>query len=338
MRARGINYDTGFLPGEELSRKVLTPEAVRHDMAVISGALHCDAVRISGRDPERLDTAARLAAEAGLEVWYAPFPVDLPSDALLPFFADCARRAEALRHSAQIRRSGAEVVFVAGCELSLFGHDFIPGASYGDRLRVMADADYEWWTSLGPVRKRLSAFLAEVAGTVRAHFGGRLTYAAGPWEHIDWSPFDLVGTDAYRASYNKDAFHDELRGHFAHGKPVAVTEYGTCPYQGAGERGGTAWQVPDGAVADEGEQVRYFNELLDAFEEVGVDSSFWFTFAGYGRTDGDADLGSYGVVRVREGESERWEPREVFHAMARRYQRTGQTNQDKRREPDGTER
>lgn len=25
---------------------------------------------------------------------------------------------------------------------------------------------------------------------------------------------------------------------------VAVTEYGTCAYQGAGERGGMAWQVP----------------------------------------------------------------------------------------------
>jgi len=48
MRARGINYDTGFLPGEERSRKTFTVEAVRHDLAVIAEELHCDAVRISG--------------------------------------------------------------------------------------------------------------------------------------------------------------------------------------------------------------------------------------------------------------------------------------------------
>lgn len=169
MRARGINYDTGFLPGQDLSRKTFTPETVRHEMAVISGDLHCDAVRISGRDPERLSIAARYAADAGLEVWFAPFPVDLPAEQLLPFFADCARRAE------DLRRTGAEVVFVTGCEISA--------------------------------------------------------------------------------------------------------------YRGAGERGGMAWQVPQGAVPDEDEQVRYLTELLDIFEEEGVDTALWFTFAGYTRPE-----------------------------------------------------
>lgn len=58
MRARGINYDTGFLPGGQLSRKAFTDEAVRADMAVIARELHCDAVRVSGRDPQRLSVAA----------------------------------------------------------------------------------------------------------------------------------------------------------------------------------------------------------------------------------------------------------------------------------------
>ncbi|MEV5007093.1 hypothetical protein [Streptomyces sp. NPDC055692] len=312
MRARGINYDTGFLPGQDLSRKTFTHETVRHDMAVISDELHCDAVRVSGRDPERLSTAARYAAAAGLEVWFAPFPVDLPPDRLLSFFADCARRAEA------VRRTGAEVVFVAGCEMSAFCGGFIPGDTYGDRLRAMAEADMEWWNGLGPVQERLNVFLAQAAETVRARFGGRITYASAPWEFVDWNPFDLVGIDAYRAAYNADTFRSELRGHLAHGKPVAVTEYGTCAYRGAGERGGSAWQVPHDAVPDEDEQVRYLIELLDAFEEVGVDTALWFTFAGYSRP-GDADLGSYGVVRVLD--ESRWKPKKVFHAMAARHRR-----------------
>ncbi|MFE7547556.1 glycoside hydrolase family 113 [Streptomyces gardneri] len=312
MRARGINYDTGFLPGEELSRKNFTSETVRHDMAVISGDLHCDAVRISGREPERLSIAARHAAEAGLEVWFAPFPVDLPPDRLLPLFADCAARAEA------VRQAGADVVFVAGCEVSAFCDGFLPGATYGDRVRAMADADMDWWSSLGPVQGRLNEFLAQAAATVRTHFGGPVTYASAPWEFVDWDAFDLVGIDAYRAAHNADSFRDELRGHFAHGKPVAVTEFGTCAYRGAGQRGGMAWQVPHDAVPDEEEQARYLTEVLDILEDEGVDTALWFTFAGYSRP-GEQDLGSYGVVRMLD--ARRWEPKKVFHTMAARYGR-----------------
>ncbi|GFE15964.1 hypothetical protein Sgleb_40110 [Streptomyces glebosus] len=310
MRARGINYDTGFLPGDDLSRKTFTAEAARRDLAVIAGELHCDAVRISGGDPERLSIAAQCAADAGLEVWFAPFPVDLTPEELLPFFADCAERAEA------VREGGAEVVFVAGCELSAFGAGFIPGESYRDRLEAMTTADLDWWKSLGPVQERLNAFLAETAALVRARFGGRITYASGPWESVDWRPFDVVGVDAYRAAYNATTFLDELREHLGHGKPVVVTEFGTCAYRGAGERGGMAWLPPAGAVPDEGEQVRYFTELLDLFEEMGVDTALWFTFAAFKSRKG-ADLSSYGVVRMLD--EERWEPREVFRTMAARY-------------------
>jgi hypothetical protein len=79
-----------------------------------------------------------------------------------------------------------------------------------------------------------------------------------------------------------------------------------------------AWTVPDGAVRDESEQVRYFTELLDVFEEEGMDSAFWFTFAGYTRP-GDLDLSSYGVVKMID--DTRWEPKEIFHAIAARYAR-----------------
>ncbi|MEU4540229.1 hypothetical protein AB0G15_35850 [Streptosporangium sp. NPDC023825] len=312
MRAKGINYDTGFLPGQDNTRKVFDPDAVRHDMGVIAGELHCDAVRISGGDPARLSVAAGHAAAAGLEIWFAPFPVDLPAEEMLSTFADAAERAEA------VRRGGAEVVFVAGCEISAFGPGFIPGATYRDRMRTIDEADLEWWSSLGPVLERLNGFLAESAAVVRSRFGGRITYAAAPWEFVDWGPFDIVGTDSYRAAYNAGTFREELREKFKHGKPVAVTEFGTCAWRGAGERGGMAWLPPEGAVRDEGEQVRYLTELLDVFEEEGVDTALWFTFAGFGRV-GDGDLASYGVVRMLD--RERWTPKEVFHTMAARYAR-----------------
>ncbi|MCC2274166.1 hypothetical protein LKL35_01750 [Streptomyces sp. ET3-23] len=312
MRARGINYDTGTFPGHRLTRKTFDSAQVRHDMTVIADDLHCDVVRITGRDSERMGIAARHAAEAGLEVWLSPFPVDQSPEQILPFLVECAQHAEALR------RGGAQVVLVTGCELSAFAHGFLPGDTHLDRLHAMATADLQWWLSLGPVPERLNAFLAEAATAVRGHFDGKVTYASGPWEPVDWDPFDLVGIDAYRSAQNADTFRADLRESFAHGKPVVVTEYGTCAYRGAGDLGGMAWQPPHGAIPDEAEQVRYLNELLDIFEEEGVDTALWFSFANYDKS-GDRDIASYGVVRLVD--ETRWEPKKVFHAMSARHQR-----------------
>lgn len=309
---KGIVYDTGFLPGDDLSRKWFDAEDVRRDMRAIADDLHCQVIRIGGRDLDRLTLAAEEAAAAGLEVWFSPLPVDLTTDEMLAVLADAAGRAES------VRLKGAEVVLVTGCELSAFGVGFIEGDGYRERLQAMMAGDVAWWTTLMQVMPRFNAFLAEVAETVRPLFGGRISYASGPWEPVDWSPFDLVGVDAYRAAYNAHDYVEELRAHFKHGKPVVVTEFGTCAYKGAGERGGSAWIVPEGAVRDEGEQVRYFDELMDVFEREGVDTALWFMFAGFNHP-GDKDLGSYGVVKMLD--ERRWEPKEVFHAMAARYSR-----------------
>jgi len=162
MRARGINYDTGTFPGNSLTRKTFDSQAVRREMAVIASDLHCDAVRISGREPERLTVAARHAADAGLEVWFSPFPVDLDPVRALALFAECAERAEA------VRQAGADVVFVTGCEVSAFCHGFLPGDTYLDRLAAMVTADLDWWMSLGPVLDHVNAFLAEAAACAKS--------------------------------------------------------------------------------------------------------------------------------------------------------------------------
>ncbi|TDP91850.1 hypothetical protein [Labedaea rhizosphaerae] len=312
MRSLGINYDTGFLPGTDLSRKVFTEEAVRTDLTAIMERLHCQSVRVSGGHLDRIDVAARCAAELGLEVWYAPFPVDLTPEETLAVHADGARRAQ------RLRETGAEVVYVAGCEASLFGKGFVPGETWQDRIAAMGSADEAFWSGLGEILGRLNGFLAQVAATVRASFDGKLTYAAGPWEYIDWTPFDYVGSDGYRASYNAEKYPEEIRALTQHGKPVAITEFGTCAYRGAGELGGMAWQPPEGAVPDEHEQVRYLTELLDVFDAEGVDTALWFTFASFNAVGAD-DLRSYGVVRMLDDTN--WEPKAVFHAMAERYAR-----------------
>jgi hypothetical protein len=320
----GITYDTGFRPGGRLSRERFDHETVRREMRVIADRLHCHAVRVTGDDPGRLAVAGRYAAEAGLEVWFSPFPCEQEPGPMLRLFEECAGHAE------DLRRGGAEVVFVTGCELSLFAAGFLPGEDVFHRIEAVMSGDPEVVAAFPGLVRKVDDFLAEAAGTVRRRFGGRVTYASGLWEDVDWAPFDIVSVDAYRDESNAAGFRADLRRRFAYGKPVVVTEFGCCAYRGASDRGGTGWMIADRTasridgdyVRDESEQVTYLRELLEIFEAEGVDGAFWFTFAGYGlphraNPREDLDLASYGVVKFLD--ETRWEPKEVFHALATTY-------------------
>ena len=92
MQLKGINYDTGTSPGGRNSRESFDPEVVRRELRIIADDLHCNAVRVSGGDPERLSVAGQAAADAGLRVWFSPFPAELGPDELLDYLTDCAER------------------------------------------------------------------------------------------------------------------------------------------------------------------------------------------------------------------------------------------------------
>src|SRR6266699_1422397 len=104
MRGNGITYDTGFFNAGVSTHEPFDPGVVKREMRIIHDDLHCNAVRITGGNADRLEIAAIHAADASLEVWFSPFTCDLTTDELLDFLADCAERAE------RLRRQGAEVV------------------------------------------------------------------------------------------------------------------------------------------------------------------------------------------------------------------------------------
>ena len=328
MRGKGINYDTGFYPGGVSSREQFDADIVRREMQVIADDLHCTAVRVSGGDPVRLSVAGEFAAAAGLEVWFAPFPCELAAAELAPL-AECADRAE------HLRRSGASVVLVCGCELSLFGAGFLPGGTVYERIARLQAGGEQLYSAFAALPGKLNGFLAATAEDARGRFGGPLSYASGMWEPVDWTPFDVAGVDAYRDAGNAGRFPLELRQHLQHGKPLAITEFGCCGYAGAADRGGLGWAILDTSaeppvldgdyVRDEHEQVTYLRELTEIFEAEGVDLAFWFTFAGYGLAPGtgprrDLDLASYGVVKMTPWGSGYqglgWEPKLAFRALA----------------------
>jgi hypothetical protein len=332
MRGKGINYDTGFCPGGDNSREHFDADVVGREMRIIARELHCTAVRISGGEPARLSMAGELAAAEGLEVWFAPFPCELTTGELAPLFADCADRAE------HLRRSGANVVLVTGCELTLFGAGFLPGGTVYQRIQGLKSRGPRLYAAFARLPKKLNSFLGATAEAARSRFAGPLTYASGLWEPVDWKPFDIVATDAYRDASNAGTFRSELRKRRQYGKPFAVTEFGCCGYAGAADRGGMGWAIIDGSTdpprldgdyrRDESEQTRYLEELSTIFAEEGVDLAFWFTFAGYPLVHDpdprrDLDMASYGVVKMLPSgpgtgyHGLGWEPKLAFGALAR---------------------
>jgi len=316
MRARGITYDTGFRHGgAATTHEPFEEAAVRRDMRAIREELRCAAVRVTGSDPGRLEVAARAAADAGLEVWFSPFTSDLTTGELLGVLADCAERAE------RLRTGGAEVVMVTGAELTMFTKGFLPGDTLEERLGLLSKGGIQ----LHEIRPRLNAFLAEAVAVVRARFGGRVTYAALPSEQIDWAPFDIVGVDLYRSKETAEVYPDALRLLGTYGKPVAITEFGCTTFHGAADLGARGmflveWDgpAPRGLKGDyprdEQEQAAYLRELLDLFEENGVDTAFWCTFVSY-NLPGRFDVASYGLVHAADDYT--WEPKAAFHAYAK---------------------
>ncbi|MEV0676402.1 hypothetical protein AB0I60_07735 [Actinosynnema sp. NPDC050436] len=331
MRGKGIGYDTGFVNQFGVStHERWDPQAVGRDLRRIRDDLRCTAVRVTGGDPDRLEVAARIAADLGLEVWFSPFTCELTTAELLALLADCARRAE------RLRQGGARVVLVTGAELSLFTKGFLPGDDGLERTAALLDGPRDRVAALlADVPWRINEFLAEAVAVVRGHFGGPVTYASIPFEGVDWTPFDIVSVDAYRAVEIADRYEDLIRALVAQGKPVAITEFGAATYRGAGDlgaRGTLVVEYADGRptgfgrdlVRDEREQAEYLRELVEVFERAGVDAAFACTYACFHLPHGgepDLDLGSFGVVRVDLDGTR--VPKEGSTALAEVYGRSG---------------
>lgn len=340
MRCFGITYDTGFIHQGATTRETFDPAAVTREMRVIRTDLHCAGVRVTGGDLERIDLAARHAAEVGLEVWFSPFTCDLTADALLALIEDSAERAE------RLRRQGANVVLLVGSELSLFNFGFLPGDTVRDRMALLSNP-HRLREVLPAIPHHVNSFLRRAVDAARARFGGPISYASLPFEGVDWTPFDFIATDAgYRSVEIAAQFRDGVRTLVARGKPVAITEFGCTTHQGAanlGARGDTIveWgndgrpkRLKGNYIRDEQEQSAYLLELLDIFAAEGVDTVFANTFARYDlphRSDPseDFDLASYGVVKVLDGRrgttypDMQWEPKAAFATLAAYYRGLG---------------
>lgn len=346
MRLKGVSYDVGRELGGNW-RPVFDLRIVHRELEIIGDDLHCNAVRICGRDINRLLSAGEEALKLGLEVWLSPELWNKSPKTTLAYVLEAARAAETLRS-----RWPGQVVLVIGSELTLFMRGIIPGHSLIGRVRKFRKRAKSGMLSGVSNSDVLNQFLREACAEVRKVFHGDISYAALIWEAVDWSAFDVVGIDHYRDSRVKDRYVEMMSPSFKHGKPVVVTEFGMRSYLGAESSGTLGFgivsipslvlhklpivghffrtRLKGHPVRDETLQAREIVETLEILDAAGVDGAFVCTFVDYlAPTDHqpkyDLDMSALSIVKLAENRrgstypEMEWEPKEAFEAISDFY-------------------
>ncbi|MFC8564919.1 abortive phage infection protein [Streptomyces sp. NPDC057245] len=330
LTRRGVVYTVG---AGETPATAWDPARMRADVRAVRHDLHANTLDVTGDGVERLTATAAEAAEQGLHVWLQPTLGDAPQRDILEHLAECGRFAQ------RLRRHGASVELSVGCEFWLFVPGIVPGETVLERVENLENGTVDFER----MQRRLNAFTARAAAVGRSVFDGRLSYAAAQDDDVDWALFDVVGIDYY--SYHRDpaAYVRELRRHLRWGKPLAITEFGTCTYAGAPQAGGMGWSVVDydkdppeikgGLVRSERTQAAYLTDLLSVFTSMGLYAAMAFEFltpdAPHRPGDPlhDLDMASYALTKPLSDHPDdpaspwHWEPKEAFHALARAYAR-----------------
>lgn len=323
-KMRGVSYAVSHLP-----------EGVRRVMATIRDDLHATDVMVLDTDPETLLAASRIALEEGLDVLVRPRLENARLLALRSHLRQVARGSEEL-----LRDYPGKVTLLVGSEFSMTSRTVLPGRYTFVRLQLVIRLGSRLARR---IRKRLAPVLATMLATAREEFHGPITYAAGGWEQVDWSDFDLVGVNLYRSRRNASSYANNLRDRVcaAHsaGKPFVVTEFGCGAFTGAESWGPGAFRIVNWFAdppkvrgehpRDEQTQAAYLTELIDLYSASGVDGCFAFTFVmpEFPRSEDpehDLDRAGFGLVSVRAEEPNTWTPKDAFHAVGRAFETAGE--------------
>ncbi|MFD5845434.1 abortive phage infection protein [Streptomyces chartreusis] len=331
LKHRGVVYTVG---AGETPGTAWSDARMRRDVRLIRDDLHADTLDVTGDGVDRLTVTAAEAAERGLHIWLQPTLGDVPEREILDSIAECGRFAE------RLRRQGASVDFSVGCEFWLFVPGIIPGETVLERVENLQKGNVD----MARMQRRLARFTAKAAAVGRSVFHGRLSYAAAQdeeFEPVDWNLFDIIGIDYYSYFRDRSDYARELRRHLRWGKPLAITEFGTCAYVGAPETAGMGWNIVDytkepneikgDPVRSERTQAAYLVDLLDVFESMGLYAAMAFEFVtpdAPHRPDDpryDLDLASYAITKpIRKHPNDpnsvwHWEPKEAYRALSHRY-------------------
>jgi hypothetical protein len=332
MEYKGVTYDIGteYLKGF-VTRDEPGEDSLIHDMQAIRNVLKCNSVRIYGKDPERLMLASRTALLCGLNVWLSPRLIGGTITDTLAYIKAVAEKFEILRQEFSTR----ELVLIVAGEATIDLQGFVKGESIAGRISNLLSPLFFLKNAIGirpSFQRSFTGFLKDAALSARASFKGKVTYAGGIWEKADWSGFDFLCVNLYRASFNRKYFDRILNNLASKDKPLIISEFGCCSYEGADSRGPTGHSVLDlskippvfieKCIRNENVQAGYIIELLEKFEEKGVTGAFVFDFVTPGLIhsadpEKDLDMASYSVTKSTG--NGKWEPKESFFRIADFY-------------------
>lgn len=356
MKWRGVSYDVGrvYAGGGTLSPR-FDKKVVRRELEIIKNDLHCNAVRICGRDIARLMTAAEGALEVGLMVLLSPDLFERSQAQTLAYQIKAATAAKTL-----YPRWPDRLALCIGSELTLFMQGIVPGKTVVERFR---HPSLKETVDQGKHNGPLNAYLAKASGSIRNVFPGPITYASLPWETVDWSHFDIAGVDHHPDERINDRYVAMLDPLFASGKPVVITEFGCRTYQGAQNTGTVGFGIVDyrslvlhqmpllgrfvrarlngSLVRDEALQAHVLADTLVKLDAAGVAGAFVQTFVEPLMTFSedpryDLDMNAFSLVRtyphLKHGArypDMPWEPKLSFHAVADFYARFSEDERGK---------
>jgi hypothetical protein len=333
MKRKGINYDIGIKFSDNyMSRPFFNTEIVYRELEIIKNDLHCNAIRISGTDIDRLKVASEKALELGFEVWLSPHLHDCSERETNDYTIKCALMAE------ELRLKWHNVVFILGCELTLFMNGILEGNTIYERIST---PNFMKSIKSGVANKKLNTFLRNTCDNIRNIFKGKITYCSAPLEGVDWSMFDFVCLDYYREQRNKDSYTKILDTYFSYNKPVIISEVGCCTYKGAEDVGGRGFMIIDQSnpkqlngtfIRDENVQAREIEDLLMILGNQGIEGIFVFTFVSPALSFNevpmyDLDMASFSIVKSYDNKHGTtysdmpWEPKESFYVIANKYNR-----------------
>jgi len=332
MKYKGIAYDIGteYRPGE-FSRFNLNESIIKSDIDEIKNKLNCNSIRIYGKDIRLLIMASEISLQYGLNVWISPRLIDENESNTLRYLKEIAKEFESLKN----KYIDNELIFIVGGELTIDMNCFISGATIYERITKLLKPMFFIKSALGinpAYQKFFHKFLMDAHSVVRNEFSGKITYAGATWETVDWNIFDFISINFYKASFNAFFYEKKLKKLLSICKPVVITEFGCCCYDGADQKGPTGYLVLDTSkwppvfkekcIRNEKVQSNYIVDLLYLYDRLNIDGAFIFEFYSQKHTyndnpEYDFDMASFGITRSI-GEN-KWEPKDSFYKIADYY-------------------
>ncbi len=318
MEERGINYDSGmYFIANRLSRD-LTRKQIEKEIDMIKNTLNANAIRIYGMKKDKMHLASKIALNKGLHVWYSPRHIDLSPEQTLNSIKKYARDAE------KLRQTNPKVIFVLGNEFTLDVNGFYDANTWQERAQNLGHANHKL------ANEKLTIFLKKAIDIARKNFHGKITYASGFWEYVDWKELDFVSVNKYMFGWNKNSYEKELQNLAKYDKPVVITEFGTGSFKGVSDMNAPCFSIIDwknrkikgNYVRDESEQAKHIISLLSMFEKNKVYGAFPYTFVetNYPYSDNpqeDLDMASLNLIKVLKDGT--YEPKESFKALSKFY-------------------